>query len=208
MPTSSTSDDPLHDPEEMTASVFEAGFARLKTTLGFKNQKELADILEIRQSSISDAKRRDVIPADWAIKLLRKERINPHWIYVGLHPMRIGDQGDRIQPAPSAGNPSFLERYAANSLSIIVMQDASMEPGIPRDSHVGINTSNRVLISEALYGVNLPYEGLTVRRIVTDDKNRKATLYAQNPSIPASTLAFDRLEAILQGRAVWIRSCP
>ncbi|MFP5221370.1 MAG: helix-turn-helix domain-containing protein [Acidobacteriota bacterium] len=207
MPTSSTSDEKLHEQDRTTPSVFKAGFARLKTTLGFKNQKELADILEIRQSSISDAKRRDVIPADWAIKLLRKERINPHWIYVGMHPMRIGDPQEAPRCDSFAGQSSFLQKFATKSLSIIVMQDASMEPEIPRDSHVGINIDDRELVSGALYGVNLPYEGFTVRRIVASG-GLKATLRAENRSIPAITVDHARLGAILAGRAVWIRSCP
>jgi len=207
MPTSSPSDEILHESERSSASAFQAGFERLRTTLGFKNQKELADILEIRQSSISDAKRRDVIPADWAIKLLRKERINPHWIYVGLHPVRIGDQECDTCSKFSPGQSSFLQQFATQSLSIIVMQDASMEPEIPRDSHVGINTDNRELVSGALYGVKLPYEGFTVRRILTAG-NRKATLRAANPSIPAITLDHSKLESIIHGRAVWLKTCP
>lgn len=207
MSTSSPNDENSHEPERPSASAFEAGFERLKTTLGFKNQKELADILGIRQSSISDAKRRDVIPADWAIKLLRKERINPHWIYVGLRPVRIGDQECAPCSEFSPGQSSFLQQFATQSLSIIVMQDASMEPDIPRDSHVGINKYDREIVSGALYGVNLPYEGFTVRRILTTG-NRKATLCAVNPSIPAITLAHSRLDSILHGRAVWLKTSP
>jgi hypothetical protein len=205
MCTSSPSDDYFHVPEGSSASLFEAGFERLRITLGFKNQKELADILEIRQSSISDAKRRDVIPADWAMKLLRKERINPHWIYVGLPPMRIGDQPCKSHIGFCAGQSSFLQKFATQSLSIIVMQDSSMEPDIPRDSHLGINTDDRELVSGALYGVNLPYEGFTIRRILTTG-NRRATLSAGNPAIPAITLAQSKLEPLIQGRAVWIKT--
>lgn len=207
MSTSSLSDENIHDPERPSKSAFEAGFERLKTTLGFKNQKELADILGIRQSSISDAKRRDVIPADWAIKLLRKERINPHWIYVGLRPVRIGDQECTPCSELYPGQSSFLQQFAAQSLSIIVMQDASMEPEIPRDSHVGINRDDRKLVNGALYGVKLPYEGFTVRRILTVG-NRKATLRAANSSIPAISLAHSKLESIIHGRAVWLKTCP
>lgn len=207
MSTFSHIDATPHDTPGPCSSVFEAGFERMKTTLGFKNQKELADILEIRQSSISDAKRRDVIPADWAIKLLRKERINPHWIYVGLHPMRIGDQECDLRGGFFAGQTSFLQKYATQSLAIIVMQDASMEPEIPRDSHVGINTDDLELVNGALYGVRLPYEGSTIRRILTIG-NRKATLCAGTSSIPAVTLAHTKLKPIIQGRAVWIKTCP
>lgn len=207
MCTSSPSDEHCHVPEGSSASLFEAGFERLRITLGFKNQKELADILEIRQSSISDAKRRAVIPADWAMKLLRKERINPHWIYVGPPPMRIGDQTCEPRIGLCAGQPSFLQKFATHSLSIIAMQDSSMEPDIPRDSHVGINTDDRELVSGALYGVDLPYEGVTIRRILTTD-SRKATLCAGNPAISAITLSQSKLEPMIQGRAVWIKTSP
>jgi len=48
-----------------------------------KTQVELAELFEIRQSSISDAKRRKSIPAEWLIKLLRLKGINPDWILAG-----------------------------------------------------------------------------------------------------------------------------
>ena len=51
-----------------------------------KTQVELAELFEIRQSSISDAKRRKSIPAEWLIKLLRLKGINPDWILTGEGP--------------------------------------------------------------------------------------------------------------------------
>ena len=48
-----------------------------------KTQAQLADFLEIRQSSISDAKKRKSIPAEWLIKLLKLKWINPEWILTG-----------------------------------------------------------------------------------------------------------------------------
>ncbi|MCC8193211.1 MAG: hypothetical protein LIP28_00995 [Deltaproteobacteria bacterium] len=37
----------------------------------------------MRQSSISDAKRRKSIPAEWLLKLLRHDQSNPDWILTG-----------------------------------------------------------------------------------------------------------------------------
>jgi len=48
-----------------------------------KTQAQLADFLEIRQSNISDAKKRKSIPAEWLIKLLKLKWINPEWILTG-----------------------------------------------------------------------------------------------------------------------------
>ena len=44
---------------------FDAQFQRILEATGCKTQVELADILEVRQSAISDAKRRMTIPSNW-----------------------------------------------------------------------------------------------------------------------------------------------
>jgi len=59
---------------------------RVFETAECKTQVELAELFEIRQSSISDAKRRKSIPAEWLIKLLRLKGINPDWILTGEGP--------------------------------------------------------------------------------------------------------------------------
>jgi hypothetical protein len=48
-----------------------------------RTQVVLADILDIRQSSISDAKRRNTLPPEWLLKLQRAYGLNPDWIEFG-----------------------------------------------------------------------------------------------------------------------------
>lgn len=62
---------------------FEAQFARVLEATECRTQVELADFFDIRQSSISDARRRKSIPAEWRVKLFEKKRINPQWIQCG-----------------------------------------------------------------------------------------------------------------------------
>lgn len=62
-----------------------------------RTQTDLADLLGIKQSSISDAKKRNVIPAEWLVKLLRLKGINPEWILTGLGPKTLG---------PAKGEPA------------------------------------------------------------------------------------------------------
>lgn len=64
-------------------SDFESQFRRVFEAAGCRTQVELADFLEIKQSSISDAKRRKAIPAEWLIKILDKKDIPPDWIRTG-----------------------------------------------------------------------------------------------------------------------------
>ncbi len=67
----------------LSPQLFEAQYRRVFEAAGCKTQVELAAFLEIRQSSISDAKRRQSIPSDWRVKLFEKKHINPTWILCG-----------------------------------------------------------------------------------------------------------------------------
>ena len=51
-------------------------YERIKLVTNCRTQVELAELLNIRQSSISDAKRRDSVPGDWYMKLF--ERFGSH----------------------------------------------------------------------------------------------------------------------------------
>jgi len=62
---------------------FEATLGRLQEVTGCKTQVQLAEYLDIRQSSISDAKRRASIPSDWLLRVWRKTQVSPDWILYG-----------------------------------------------------------------------------------------------------------------------------
>ena len=59
---------------------------RVFEAAGCRTQVELAEFLDIRQSSISDAKKRQSIPAEWLMKLLLRKGIHPEWILTGSGP--------------------------------------------------------------------------------------------------------------------------
>ena len=62
---------------------FAEAYERLLSVYGIRTQMELAERLGIRQSSISDAKRRAVIPAAWLVTALIDTSTNPEWIRTG-----------------------------------------------------------------------------------------------------------------------------
>ncbi len=77
---------------------FEGAMDRLRQVSGCSTQVQLADFLGIRQSSISDAKRRCSIPAEWLLRVWRKTRISPDWIMYGK------DSGHKLaMPADADG---------------------------------------------------------------------------------------------------------
>ncbi len=62
---------------------FNAALNRIHQVAGTKTQVQLAAVLGIRQSSISDAKRRGSLPADWVLKMLERFGVNPEWLKNG-----------------------------------------------------------------------------------------------------------------------------
>lgn len=84
---------------------FEEIFERIKVATNTRTQVELAEVLDIRQSSISDAKRRDSVPSDWYLKLFEKYGLNPDWLKSGLGPMYLkSEQGYEPYDGPQAAS--------------------------------------------------------------------------------------------------------
>ncbi len=57
--------------------------SRMYVVTHTKTQVELAKILGIRQASVSEAKKRKAVPAEWLLTLLRLQGINPEWVVSG-----------------------------------------------------------------------------------------------------------------------------
>lgn len=62
---------------------FEEQVERIHCAAGTRTQVQLTDFLGIKQSSISDAIKRQSIPSDWLLQLLSQKGINPDWILSG-----------------------------------------------------------------------------------------------------------------------------
>ncbi len=99
-------------------SLFSEAYERIKFATNTRTQVELAEVLDIRQSSISDAKRRNSVPADWYMKLFEKFGLNPDWLKQGAGPMYLRtDQGYEPQDGPRGGEePAHYKDTAAKSI--------------------------------------------------------------------------------------------
>lgn len=76
-------------------------YERIKLATNCRTQVELAELLNIRQSSISDAKRRDSVPGDWYMKLFERFGLNPDWLKYGVGPLYLRtEKGYCPQEAP------------------------------------------------------------------------------------------------------------
>ena len=62
---------------------FQDAYERILQSTGLRTQTDVAALLGVKQSSISDAKRRNHIPDSWILTLFNKKGLNPSWIRTG-----------------------------------------------------------------------------------------------------------------------------
>lgn len=225
---------------------FDEIFERIKLATNTRTQMELAEALEIRQSSISDAKRRNSVPADWYMKLFESFGLSPDWLKKGTGPMFLRtNQGyspvdapvesttgrrmfesagqysepdaknvvvavySPLEPysadlnAPSVGKLNIPMSFAMPGLYVVRVEASSMEPGIRRGAYVGMDTAQKKVVSGELYGVNLLYEGVAIKRVYLDAPNNCYIMRSENPTHPEIILPIDGKGAIV-GRVAWL----
>jgi phage repressor protein C with HTH and peptisase S24 domain len=227
----------------------DAGFApvldRIKDSTGARTQVELAAVLGIRQSSISDAKRRNSVPSDWYLKLFRKYGLNPDWLAYGRGPQYIKTKegyhpydepllssfhedaaayGDPLAAGktvtfyamtgentkegkwkPSAlGDVNIPLAFDRESLLVLQMDGASMEPIIKSGAFVGLDREQMNVRSGELYAVQMPYEGLVVKRIFLDQGQGRYLLRAQDPTVGEQSFPIEEFSDKIVGRVIWV----
>ena len=92
-------------------------YRRIQMATNTKTQNELASILEVHQSSISDAKRRNAVPPGWFLMLFEKFGLSQDWLRYGVGPVYLRtEQGYTPQtfiPEGMRANPAHYSDPAA-----------------------------------------------------------------------------------------------
>ncbi len=223
-------------------TTFDEIFDRIKLATNTKTQMELADVLDIRQSSISDAKRRNSVPADWYMKLFSRFGLNPDWLKNAVGPMYLRtEQGyapvdmpagghlfeDAAQygepdaksavvsvystlpvadgsPRQSIGKLNIPMSYSHPGLHVVRIDSSSMEPCLRKGAFVGLDTTQRHVVSGELYGVDLPYEGLSIKNVYLDAQNSRIILRSHNAAHPETELPLEGHDKHIAGRVTWV----
>ncbi len=71
---------------------FQEFWERIKTATDIRTQGDLASILGVRQATVSDAKKRNSVPAEWLMKLYQSHKLNPVWLAHGIGPVHAVQQ--------------------------------------------------------------------------------------------------------------------
>ncbi|MDR3074116.1 MAG: helix-turn-helix domain containing protein [Deltaproteobacteria bacterium] len=89
-----------------------APLTRVFEAANCRTQEELAGLLGIRQSAISDAKRRGSVPSEWLVCLFRLRNVNPEWVLTGCGP-RFLDKGN------GQDQPTHVERRIKPTMDML-----------------------------------------------------------------------------------------
>ena len=117
--------------------------SRVFEAAGCRTQIELANLLGIRQSSISDAKKRNSVPAEWLVTLLRLRGVNPEWVLTGNGPKYLGrtdSTDEKDTPLSREGfltanggvpNQDVLRYFSSRDLADELLRRTAAEQGEP-----------------------------------------------------------------------------
>ena len=95
----------------MDENSFGQVYRRIQKATNTKTQKELAAILEVHQSSISDAKRRNALPPGWFLALFEKFGLSQDWLRYGIGPMYLRTEQGYM---PQASLPEDMQADPAH----------------------------------------------------------------------------------------------
>ncbi len=226
-------------------STFDEVFERIKLSTHTRTQVELAEVLDIRQSSISDAKRRNSVPSDWYMKLFEKFGLNPDWLKKGVGPMYLRtEQGYEPLEGPAAGrvfedsakfgDPDarnavvtihsmqcetddngqrvlkgigklcIPQSFAGTNIQVLRVEASGMEPLIHKGAYVGLDTNQKNVLSGEIYGVFVPYEGISLKRLFLDAANNRFIMRSENQSHPEQSLPVEKRAEAIIGRVAWV----
>lgn len=83
----------------MTREEFNAALDRIYSITETTTQVALSEVLGIRQSSVSDARKRNSIPGAWLVTLVDRFSANPAWILTGEGPRYLLPSDSRDEMA-------------------------------------------------------------------------------------------------------------
>lgn len=211
----------------MKSSQFESFLQRVFRTTDITTQTELASVLQINRSAITQARKKDTVPARWILQLFRIFGLNPLWLESGagepyLKPSPVEEAEfkhiPKVKARLSAGGGSFeigseIEGYYAfrnewlrtkGSPERMVLMDIfgnSMEPELKDGDAVLIDESQKDIIAGAIYAVGVE-DTILVKRI--EKHPSKLVLRSDNKDYAPIFLDGADAESVrIIGKVVW-----
>ena len=212
----------------MSDLKFESFLQRVFEATGITSQTELADALQINRSAITQARKKDSIPAKWILQLYKTFGLNPDWVERGIgHALlqksnsqdAIFKNVPKVKARLSAGGGSFevgseIEGYYAfrkdwlstkgnqNKMVLMDIFGNSMEPEIKDGDTILIDESQKDILAGAIYAVGVD-DTIMVKRV--EKHPNKLVLLSDNKDYAPIYLKSHEIDSVrMIGKVIWI----
>jgi phage repressor protein C with HTH and peptisase S24 domain len=210
------------------SNSFTSFYKRVADAAGITSLSELADILGLNRSSITQARKKDAIPATWLLQLFRRYGLNPDWLEKGREPKYLRPELDndaafhtiaKVEArlcagagsfdvsSQTVGHFSFRKSWlrAKGQASQMVLMDVfgnSMTPEIKDGDMVLVDQSQRNILAGAIYAVGIE-DTIMVKRI--EKHPRKLVLLSDNKAYAPIFLTGEEIDSVrIIGKVIWI----
>ena len=210
---------------------FDQFMRQVKESFGEVTQQDLAELLGVKQPTVSAAKQRGRVPLSWIIRL-RRLLGNEQWpapppeddTFPGLlgefakkdfarlrehagKPVRVyGTKcewplGRKTPIFPIVGYETHSRHFAGEGILVFRVESPAMYTTLGSCSLVGVDSGDQIPVSGALFAVHVPGEGVIVRRFA--HAGNKVLLCADQTSLPPFEMSEKELEKHMVGRCLW-----
>ena len=212
----------------MSAARFESFLQRVFQATGVTSQTELASVLKINRSAITQARKKNSIPDKWILQLYKTFGLNPDWVETGSGRTFIKKSASddsifknipKVKARLSAGGGSFevgseVEGYYAfrkdwlttkgnrNKMVLMDIYGNSMEPEMKDGDTILIDESQKDILAGAIYAVGID-DTIMVKRV--EKHPNKLVLLSDNKDYSPIYLQGNEINSVrIIGKVIWI----
>lgn len=206
--------------------AFEDFYQRVSAVLSLTSQQELATLLNVNRSAITQAKTRNSVPESWIAILAREHNLSIQWLTTGRgdeytekeSTMQGFVQIPKVRARLCAGGGSFevdaaVEEYYAfkegwlqrkghpHHMVLMDVFGNSMEPLIQEGDMALIDQHQKDVIAGSIYAVGVE-DTVMLKRV--EKRPGAVVLRSDNPDYSPVTLQGEELEQIrIIGKMIW-----
>ena len=212
----------------MPQTRFEIFSKKVSDAVGLRYQNELSAVIGVNSSSITQARKRDKIPANWILQLCLKYGLNPNWLEKDIGPVFIQPfnnteeefmQIPKVRARLCAGGGSFevgseIEGYYSfrkewlsrkgNADKMVLMDifGNSMEPELKEGDVVLIDESKKDILAGSIYAVGID-DTIMVKRL--EKRPKGLALLSENIKNETIYMEGEDLNRVrLIGKVLWV----
>jgi len=212
----------------MKDQEFQKFIQRVYEAAGIESQTDLARILGVNRSAVTQARKKGAIPDRWLLQLFRGYGLNPEWLETGVGSTFLGTRQSpatefekipKVSARLCAGNGSFEvgadvqgyysfrkawlnKRGIAGKMVLVDIFGNSMEPEMRDGDTVLIDQSQKNILAGAIFALGIE-DTIMVKRV--EKHPNKLVLRSDNRDYAPIYLEGQEVDQVrILGKVIWV----